>query len=58
MTKKIILEAGMNLSECEWDTKIEEDDSVYLKGLDDYLAYAIRGIRPKVKELEEHKNDR
>lgn len=57
-TKKIIHEAGMNLSECEWDTKIEEDDSVYLKGLDDYLAYAIRGIRPKVKELEEHKNDR
>lgn len=52
-TKKIIEEAGLRYIASPWDTKIAEDDSVYLKGLDDYLAYAVKGIRPKLKESKE-----
>lgn len=50
-TKETIENAGMIFQTCEWDTRIESHPEVYLKGLDDYLAYAMRQIVPKVKEI-------
>lgn len=49
-TRKIILNAGMHYQSYDWETKIADAPEVYLKGLDDFLAYAIRGIVPKVKQ--------
>jgi len=44
-TKKIIKEAGMELAVLEWDSDLDGKECC-LKGLDDYLAYKVKGIIP------------
>jgi len=56
-TKKIIEDAGMRLKTLEWETEVEGNDEIELKGLDDYLAYAKLGIVPKVKTLTPDKKE-
>lgn len=49
--KILISKSGLTCIDTNWDTTIEENPQVTLKGFDDYLSYIKLGIIPKPKRI-------
>ena len=47
----------MTLIRTEWEEQVPEKQGIYLKGLDDYLAYCKLGIVPKIKDVTTKKEE-
>lgn len=56
-TERMIADCGMTLIRTEWEEQVPEKQGIYLKGLDDYLAYCKLGIVPKIKDVTTKKEE-